>query len=81
MTKALEFYTKAVENKSARAMHLLASAYEDGRGVERNAAKALELYTQAAEIGHTPSMQLLGSAHQLGLLGLPKDEVKVSIYC
>src|SRR4051812_40214841 len=77
MVKALEYYNKAAENKSARALHLLGAAYEEGRGVEKNNQKALDLYTQAAELGHTHSMQLLGSVYQLGLLGQAKDDVKV----
>lgn len=59
-------------------MHLLGAAYEEGRGVEKSTQKALEYYNSAAELGHTPSMQLLGCAHQIGLLGLSKDEVKVT---
>ena len=50
-TKALRWYTKAVELGHPGAMNNLACMYERGQSVLKDRVKAVELYKQAADLG------------------------------
>ena len=56
----------------AEAIHRLAGAYADGRGVAQNLPEALRLFHQAADRGLAAAQFSLGLMHELGL-GVPAD--------
>lgn len=77
------FWTrKAAEQGHALAQANLGWAYEEGRGVGRDARLAAEWYGKAylglpgmAEAGHPAAQFRVGNMYLMGL-GLPKDEKK-----
>ena len=69
----------AAARDDPRAIGLLASLYQHGRGFPHDAAKALSLYSRAAELGDADAQFKLGNMYRLGE-GVPIDEAWALTY-
>lgn len=65
--KAIEYYSKAVEQNHIKAMDHLAGMYFDGLGVEKNPDKGLELLKKGAELGDADMMFAVGAMYLEGI--------------
>ncbi len=63
---------KSAKQDNEKAMHVLASLYEDGKGVEKNNAKFIEWEQKAADKGLADAQLGLAMAYDLGK-GVEKD--------
>ena len=70
--KAVEWYTKSVEQGNRSAMDNLGSCYDFGVGVDEDLTKAFELYEKSALLGYSRGMYNLGYCYQYGS-GVAKD--------
>ncbi len=76
---ALKEFTAAAEAKDPMGIHLLASLYYQGHGVDKNLDRAVELFTAAAEKGYRGSQANLGLMYQNGD-GVKRDIEKAIAY-
>jgi TPR repeat protein len=63
---AIEYYTKAIQQRESNAMFFLAVMYYYGDGVTKSFKKAIELLTQAANQGHANAQFNLGVLYYNG---------------
>ncbi|MGE0460800.1 MAG: tetratricopeptide repeat protein [Vicinamibacterales bacterium] len=59
----------------AEAIFLMGTAYDEGLGVEIDAAEAARSYRRAAELGHVLAQHNLGNLYEAGR-GVPKDDTR-----
>lgn len=57
---------QAANGGDARALTLVAMAYQEGQFVQRNEDTAFRLLRKAADQGFPPAQNMLGSAYELG---------------
>jgi TPR repeat protein len=65
--EAAEHFRQAAEAGHPAAAYELASAYDEGRGLEQNKNKAAEWYSTAAQRGEPRAQYLMGAAYYSGL--------------
>jgi len=70
-------WRQAADRGDANAQNNLGNAYENGRGVEKNAAQAASWFRKAAEQGYAAAQFNLGRMYQQGR-GVEKDEAKAA---
>lgn len=63
---ALVVIREAAEAGNGMALNILGAAYDDGRGVEKDAQKAVELFERAAKAGEVRARYNLGSLFAFG---------------
>ncbi len=63
--KAIEYYSKAVDQDYSRGYYALATLYKSGLGVEKDTPLALKYYTIAADKGHVSAMYNLAVLYDL----------------
>jgi TPR repeat protein len=73
--QAAEWYRKAAQAGSPFAMMSMGSAYENGRGVDRDDAQAVDWYRKAANAGNVQAMLVLGKMYRTGT-GVEKDDTQ-----
>jgi TPR repeat protein len=73
-SERLYWFRKAADAGIPAAMYALASAYEEGRGVEKDYAEAIRWLHKAADAGDTSSMGQLWYAYENGHWGNAKVE-------
>jgi uncharacterized protein len=64
--KAVHWYRKAAEGRSAEGLYNLALCYAKGRGIRKDGRKALDLYKRAAKKGHVQASCNLGVMYAEG---------------
>ena len=72
-------FNAAADSKDPMGLHLLASLYYQGHGVEKDLGRAVELFTEAAEKGCKGSQANLGLMYQKGD-GVKRDIEKAIYY-
>ena len=72
-------FNAAADSKDPMGLHLLASLYYQGHGVEKDLGRAVELFTEAAEKGYKGSQANLGLMYQKGD-GVKRDIEKAIYY-
>jgi TPR repeat protein/uncharacterized caspase-like protein len=76
-TEAVRWYTRAAQQRGARAAANLGYMYEHGRGgLRQSDAEAVRWYTQAAQQGDSWGQAYLGIMHQYGRGGLTKSDTE-----
>ena len=73
--RELKKWKPLADQGNAEALYVIATMYEDGRGVERNMNKAIELYKTSADKGFIESQYYLGVIYDKGR-GVTPDDVK-----
>lgn len=63
---ALEFFTAASDNNSAKASYYIGQMYENGIGVDKDYEKAMEFYLKAAELNFAPALNQIGYLYYNG---------------
>lgn len=76
---ALKEFAVAAEAEDAMGMHLLASLYYQGHGVEKDLQRAIALFEAAAAKGYHPSNTNLGIIYHMGT-GVARDTEKALGY-
>ncbi|WP_176219119.1 tetratricopeptide repeat protein [Planktotalea arctica] len=75
---ALDTIRAAAEAGNAMALNILGAAYEDGKGVEQNAAKAIDLFEQAAKAGEVRARYNLGALFAFGSGTVAEDRARAT---
>jgi anti-anti-sigma factor len=65
--RTAEAYRSDADAGNAEAQYQLARCYDEGRGVEQNAADAFAWYMKAAEQGHPEAEYSVGRSHSFGI--------------
>lgn len=78
--KSIALATAAEKNSNPTAHYVLALAYENGRGVEKDAGKAIEHYKLGAQLGSVECKQNLGCCYLEGD-SVPEDKEKGFALC
>ena len=78
--KSIALATAAEKNNNPTAHYVLALAYENGRGVEKNSDKAVEHYKLGAQLGNVECKQNLGCCYLEGD-SVPEDKEKGFALC
>src|SRR5687767_15101783 len=63
---AVREFSAAAERGEPAGLHLLASLYYQGHGVDRDLARAVELFSKAAEANYAPSLANLALMYSRG---------------
>ncbi len=63
---AMEYFTTASNNNSAKASYYIGLMYENSVGVDRDYAKAMEFYLKAAELDYAPALNQIGYLYYNG---------------
>ncbi len=63
---ALEYFTKASENGSAKASYYIGQIYENGIGVDKDYEQAMEFYLKAADMDYAPALNQVGYLYYNG---------------
>ena len=80
ISKAVNWFNKAIANACPFAMNTLASLHLEGIGVPQDFKRAYQLYFDSAQSGKFPkAMYNLGDMHLLGL-GIPVDYTKAIMW-
>jgi len=79
LSAAVPALQAAAEKDDPRALGLLATLYQQGRGFPHDSSKAFELYARAAELGDAEAQFNLGSMYLLGD-GVKADEAWALTY-
>nr|MBP7473037.1 sel1 repeat family protein [Prevotella sp.] len=61
--KAVKYFTTAMESGDSKAKFLMSKLYEEGNGVEKDAAKALKLLMDASDAGYALAQSYLGDMY------------------
>jgi len=72
-----EYFEKAADMGSAKAMKNLGAMYSAGQGVDADKKKGAEWYSKAAELGDADSICVLASMYRNGD-GIPEDKAKAA---
>ena len=80
MEKAVENYGQAALLEDARGYYCMAVCYDQGKGVEKDAAKAVAYARRAAEQQHSDACLFMGKAHLLGYGGVEKSPALAAPY-
>ncbi|MDT7526965.1 sel1 repeat family protein [Pseudidiomarina sp. GXY010] len=72
-TKAIEWYTKSINNGDMRSLELLADLYRLGYGTNQDLNKALDMLIQAIEVGVDTGARSRVEQFFLVELGIPED--------
>lgn len=72
---AFKEFSAAAESGDPAGIHLLASLYYQGHGVDKDLSKAVELFLKAADAGYPPSLANLALMYSSGD-GVPQDMSK-----
>lgn len=63
---ALEYFTAASDNNSAKASYYIGQMYENGIGVDKDYEKAMEYYLKASELDYAPALNQVGYLYYNG---------------
>ena len=74
--KAVQLYTKSIDQRNAMALYHLGLCYKEGNGVEQDNKKAIILFTESANRGYANAQFNLGICYRRGIMGVDKDEKK-----
>ncbi len=75
----LQYYQKAINKKSTKALFALATLYYNGKLLKKDIPQAIKLYKKAAKKGDTLSSYNLGYIYEHGI-GVDKDFKKAFVY-
>ena len=78
--KAVENYEQAASLEDARGYYSMAVCYDQGKGVEKDAAKAVAYARRAAEQQHSDACLFMGKAHLMGYGGAEKSPALAAPY-
>lgn len=63
---ALEYFTAASDNNSAKASYYIGQMYENGIGVDKDYEKAMEYYLKASDLDYAPALNQVGYLYYNG---------------
>ncbi|SEA56768.1 hypothetical protein SAMN02910384_01786 [Pseudobutyrivibrio sp. ACV-2] len=63
---ALEYFTAASDNNSAKASYYIGQMYENGIGVDKDYEKAMEFYLKASDLDYAPALNQVGYLYYNG---------------
>ncbi|MGB7316339.1 MAG: tetratricopeptide repeat protein [Planktotalea sp.] len=75
---ALSVIREAAEAGNGMALNILGAAYDDGRGVKKDAVKAVEYFERAANAGEVRARFNLGSLYAFGSGDIPEDRKRAT---